>query len=67
MIESFYQAQIGLGLYKISFRLFEHVRTNIYDGSFDFFEDLVAVQKCIDRLKIGLSNGELVEQLLLAE
>jgi hypothetical protein len=67
MIEPFHQAQITLRQYKINFRLLEHIRTNINDRSFEFFEDLVTIEKSVYRFKIGFSDGKIIKQLLLAE
>jgi hypothetical protein len=67
MVKPFHQAQSTLRLYKINFRLLEHIRTNINDWSFEFFEDLIAIEKGIDRFKIGFSDGKIIKQLLLTE
>jgi hypothetical protein len=41
--------------------------TNINDRSFEFFEDLVTIEKGVYRFKIGFSDRKIIKQLLLAE
>ena len=67
MCQSFCQSLASLKLYMICLWLLEHIRANINDGDLNFFEYLVTIQKSVDWLQVGLSDGILIEKFLLTE